>query len=117
MTHYLSCGLHAVTSKRRFVEELTDGEALDDVYLATEKQLRAKRNGNLYLQMMLRDRTGAIGARLWNVSEAQGRTFEEGDFVQARGKVQLFQGSLQVILSALERVPQSQVELADFLPH
>jgi 3'-5' exoribonuclease len=31
--------------------------------------------------------------------------------------VQLFQGSLQVILSGLERVPQAQVELADFLPH
>jgi 3'-5' exoribonuclease len=106
-----------VTSKRRFVEELTDGEALDDVYLATEKQLRANRNGNLYLQMMLRDRTGAIGARLWNVTEAQGRSFEEGDFVQARGKVQLFQGSLQVILNSLERVQQPQVELADFLPH
>ncbi len=105
------------TSKRRYVEELTDGESLDEVYLATEKQLRANRNGNLYLQLMLRDRTGAIGARLWNVNEAQGRSFEEGDFVHARGKVQLFQGALQVILSALERVDPSRVSIADFLPH
>src|SRR3954454_4660706 len=114
MTHYLSCGRHAVTSKRRFVEELTDGEALDEVYLATEKQLRANRNGNLYLQLVLRDRTGAIGARLWNVGEPQARTFEEGEFVRARGKVQMFQGALQVILNALDRVPPSEVELADF---
>ncbi len=106
-----------VTTKRRFVEELIDGENLDEVYLATEKQLRANRNGNLYLQIMLRDRTGAIGARLWNVTEAQGRTFEEGEFVHARGKVQLFQGSLQVILNSLERVAPDRVELADFLPH
>jgi 3'-5' exoribonuclease len=105
------------TIKRRYVEELTDGENLDEVYLATEKQLRANRNGNLYLQLMLRDRTGVIGARLWNVGEAQARTFEEGDFVHARGKVQLFQGALQVILNSLDRVGPERVELADFLPH
>lgn len=105
------------TSKRRFIEELTDGENLDEVYLATDKQLRANRNGNLYLQLMLRDRSGSIGARLWNVGEAQARTFEEGDFVRARGKVQLFQGSLQVILNSLERVATGVVEIGDFLPH
>jgi 3'-5' exoribonuclease len=105
------------SSKRRFVEELTDGENLDEIYLATEKQLRANRNGNLYLQLMLRDRSGAISARLWNVGEAQARSFEEGDFVHARGKVQLFQGALQVILNSLERVGADRVELVDFLPH
>jgi 3'-5' exoribonuclease len=104
------------TTGRRFVAELTDGENLDEVYLATDKQLRANRNGNLYIQLELRDRTGSIGARLWNAGEAQTRLFDEGDFVRARGKVQLFQGSLQVILNALERVPASQVDIADFLP-
>jgi 3'-5' exoribonuclease len=106
-----------VTTKRRYVEELADGENLDEIYLATDKQLRANRNGNLYLQMMLRDRSGAISARLWNVTEAMGRTFEEGDFVHARGKVQLFQGALQAILNSLERVEAGRVELSDFLPH
>src|SRR5437764_1591791 len=105
------------SSKRRYIEELTDGENLDEIYLATEKQLRANRNGNLYLQMMLRDRTGAISARLWNVGEPQARSFEEGDFIHARGKVQLFQGALQVILNSLERVGADRVELVDFLPH
>lgn len=103
--------------KRRFVEELTDGENLDEVYLATEKQLRANRNGNLYLQLVLRDRSGAIGARLWNATENHGRLCEEGDFVRARGKVQLFQGALQVILTGIERVGPERVELGDFLPH
>ena len=51
---------------RRFVEQLRDGDSLDDVYLCTDKQLRANRNGNLYLLLELRDRTGGISARLWN---------------------------------------------------
>jgi 3'-5' exoribonuclease len=106
-----------VSSKRQYVQDLTDGEALDEVYLVHDKQLRANRNGNLYLQVELRDRTGGIGGRLWNAGEPLFRSFADGDFVQARGKVQLFQGSLQVILSALERVGEERVNLADFLPH
>jgi 3'-5' exoribonuclease len=102
---------------RRYVQHLTDGEALDEVFLVGDKQLRANRNGNLYLQLDLRDRTGGISARLWNVGEHVFRTFEEGDFLHVKGKVQLFQGALQVILSHIERVPPEQVELADFMPH
>jgi 3'-5' exoribonuclease len=102
---------------RRFVQQLTDGEPIDEVYLVTEKQLRANRNGNLYLQLELRDRSGAISARLWNAGEHLFRSFDEGDFLRVKGKVQLFQGALQMILSHLERVETEKVELADFLPH
>ena len=50
---------------RRYVQQMTDGETVEETYLVTDKQLRANRNGNLYLQMDLRDRTGSINARLW----------------------------------------------------
>jgi 3'-5' exoribonuclease len=101
---------------RRYVQLLTDGEALDEVFLVADKQLRANRNGNLYLQLDLRDRTGGISARLWNAGEHLFRSFEEGDFLRVKGKVQLFQGALQIILNHIERVPAEQVDLADFLP-
>jgi 3'-5' exoribonuclease len=101
---------------RRFVQQLGDGEAVEEVYLVSEKQLRANRKGDLYIQVELRDRTGAISGRLWNAGEQLFRTFDEGDFLQVKGKVQLFQGSLQVILSQLERVPSERVALPDFLP-
>ncbi len=45
---------------RRYVQQMADGDAVEEVYLVVDKQLRANRNGNLYLQMELRDRTGAI---------------------------------------------------------
>src|SRR3984957_1609475 len=105
----------AVTMARRFVQELTDGETLEEVYLVSEKQLRANRNGNLYIQVELRDRTGAISGRLWNAGEQLFRAFEEGDFLQVKGKVQLFQGALQIILSHLDRIESEKVELAGFL--
>ncbi|HJT79115.1 MAG TPA: OB-fold nucleic acid binding domain-containing protein, partial [Gemmataceae bacterium] len=102
---------------RRFVEQLTDGESVEDVFLVVDKQLRANRNGNLYLQLDLRDRSGAINARLWNAGEHLFRSFEAGDFLHVKGKVQLFQGALQMILSHVERVAPEKVELTDFLPH
>jgi 3'-5' exoribonuclease len=102
---------------RRFVQQLQDGDSIEEVFLATDKQLRANRNGNLYLQLELRDRTGTISARLWNAGEHLFRSFEGGDFLLIKGKVQLFQGSLQMILSHLERIDTEKVDLGDFLPH
>jgi 3'-5' exoribonuclease len=102
---------------RRFVQHLADGETVDEVFLVGEKQLRANRNGNPYIQVELRDRTGTIIGRLWNAGEPLFRTFEEGDFLHVKGKAQLFQGALQVILSQIARHGPEQVELADFLPH
>ncbi len=102
---------------RRFVQELADGEAVEDVFLVSDKQLRANRNGNLYIQVDLRDRSGVINGRLWNAGEPLFRSFDVGDFVRARGKVQLFQGALQLILSHLDKYDSASVELTDFLPH
>src|SRR5438105_4635092 len=102
---------------RRYVQEMTDGDTIEEIYLATDKQLRANRNGNLYLQLELRDRTGSVSARHWNAGEPLFRSFDSGDFVLVTGKVQLFQGALQMILSHVERVPETRVDLGDFLPH
>jgi 3'-5' exoribonuclease len=102
---------------RRFVQSLNDGDSVEEIYLVTDKQLRANRNGNLFLQLELRDRTGNINARLWNAGEPLFRSFDPGDFVLTRGKIQLFQGALQMILNHVERVEAEKIDLADFLPH
>lgn len=102
---------------RRFVEHLADGETVDEVYLVVDKQLRANRNGNLYIQLDLGDRSGTINARMWNAGEPLYKSFEPGDFLLVKGKVQLFQGSLQLIANTLDKYDSNKVELTDFLPH
>jgi|SRR5579864_5993963 len=101
---------------RRYVNQLANGESVDELYLVADKQLRANRQGNLYLHLELRDKTGSVGARLWNATEGLARTFEPGDYLHVRGKVQVFQGALQMILSHVEVVASAQVEPAEFLP-
>src|SRR3954451_18409481 len=100
---------------RRYVNQLANGEAVDEAFLVADKQLRANRQGNLYLHLELRDKTGSVGARLWNATEGLARTFDPGDYLHVRGKTQVFQGALQIILSHVEVLGPGGVELEDFL--
>lgn len=101
---------------RRYVNQLSNGDSIDEPFLVADKQLRANRQGNLYLHLELRDKTGSVGARLWNATEDLARTFEPGDFLHVRGKTQIFQGSIQIILTHLEVVDPSRIEPEEFLP-
>src|SRR5262245_38598866 len=100
---------------RRFINTLSDGETIEEIFLLADKQLRANRNAALYLLVELRDKTGAISARMWNVTEAATAHFNAGDYVHVKGKVQLYQGALQMIVSHIQPVPAERLDPADFL--
>jgi len=100
---------------RRFVSQLAHQESVSQIFLASEKQLRPNRNGNLYLQLDLSDRSGSIGARMWNASEQDYRGFENGDYVRVEGSTQLFQGSIQLIATSIRKAPTSDVNPDDFM--
>jgi 3'-5' exoribonuclease len=100
---------------RRFVSDLGHQENIDQVFLASQKQMRPNRNGNLYLQVELSDRTGAISARMWNASDADYRSFEDGDLVRVEGATQIYQGGLQLIATSVCRARADEVDMADFM--
>ncbi len=99
---------------RRYVCQLGHNEQISQVFLASDKQLRPNRNGNLYLQLQLSDRSGAIAARLWNASENDYRAFENGDYVKVEGNTQLFQGNMQLIATAIRRARPDEIDEVDF---
>jgi 3'-5' exoribonuclease len=101
---------------RRYINQLNAQETINEIFLAADKQLRPNRNGNLYLQVELRDRTGAIGARLWNATELIYNSFENGDFIRVEGTTQVYQGAIQMIASRIDRVTADEVDHADFMP-
>ena len=101
---------------RRYISELSHQEAVDQVFVANDKQLRTNRNGNLYLQVELSDRTGSIAARIWNASETLYKSFDNGDYVHVEGTAKLFQGAMQIIATKLRKVDPAEVDEADFVP-
>ncbi len=100
---------------RKYVRELTDGEAVDQVFLASEKQLRTNRNGNLYLQVRLSDKTGSLTSMLWNAHQRHYDCFENGDYLNVKGTSQVFNGNMQVLAKEVAKVSSSDVDEADFI--
>jgi 3'-5' exoribonuclease len=100
---------------RRFITQLADQEKVDQVFLVSEKQLRANRNNNLYLQMRLADRTGSVTGMLWNANDHLYGLFNNGDFLRVQGTAQVYNGALQMIVNRIERVEAETVDQADFV--
>lgn len=100
---------------RRYVSQLAHNEQVKEVFLASDKQLRPNRNGNLYLQLGLSDRSGGIATRMWNASESDYKAFENGDYVLVEGATQLFQGNMQMIASSIRKARPDEVDEADFM--
>ena len=100
---------------RRFAKELGDGEVVDQVFLASEKQLRTNRNGNLYLQVRLSDKTGSLTAMLWNANQKHYDGFDNGDFIRVKGNAQLFNGGMQILVKEIDKSSESAIDPADFV--
>lgn len=78
------------------INEFKEGADIRGFFLCVEKHLRNTRSGDLYLDMVLRDRTGQIIAKLWNdVSEYQDK-FSAGDAVVVAGNVDVYLDKLQL---------------------
>ena len=99
----------------RYINQLEDGEQIDEVYIASEKQLRPNRNGNLYLQMRLSDKTGSLTAMLWNANQSHYNSFDNGDFVRIQGTSQVYNGGMQVLAKGVRKADSSHVNEDDYV--
>jgi 3'-5' exoribonuclease len=100
---------------RRFITELGERETLDQTFLAADKQLRANRQGNLYLQVRLSDRTGSLTAMLWNAQEHVYGSFENGDYVRVVGTTQFYNNAMQMIMNRIERANPRDIDESEFI--
>ena len=96
------------------IVELADGQQLQQPFRAADKQLRVNRQGGKYILLRLADRTGVIAGMLWNADERIFDSFDRGDYVFCRGRTQIHNGALQVIVSEIERMDSSEIDVADF---
>jgi 3'-5' exoribonuclease len=96
------------------VSELADGQQVEQSFRAADKQLRVNRQGGKYILLRLADRSGILAGMLWNADEKQFDSFDRGDYVFCRGRTQIHNGALQVIVSDIERMDPSEVEPSDF---
>ena len=101
---------------KQMIDELQPGQPVDSVFLVGEASVRTTRTGNSYLNVLLRDSTGHIPGRLWEVSEPFASSIAQDDFVNVKGKVETYQNQLQINIKMLTRADTEGLRLGDFLP-
>ena len=104
-----------MVSLRKFVNQLGEREQIDQVFLVADKQLRANRNGNLYLQLRLNDKTGSLTGMLWNATDQVFNSVQTGNYLRVQGTTQLYNGQMQMIITRIEPADQRQVDDEDFI--
>lgn len=94
------------------------GDRIEGVFLVENASLKTARNGKLFITMTLRDHTLGLKAVRWESSQEEFRALEKNPFLRIQGRVEEYQGNLQLILDQLEPLSASEVGLqaAEFLP-
>jgi 3'-5' exoribonuclease len=85
-------------------------------FLVSSKQVKSKKSGEPYLDLMLADRTGHLGAKMWdNVAEVEG-TFSQDCILKIKGVVNRYNGRWQLTIHKLRKMEESEIDFTDFLP-
>ena len=48
------------------IDKFKEGDSIQGFYLCFEKHIRHSRNGDLFIDVRLRDKTGSINAKIWD---------------------------------------------------
>lgn len=96
-----------------FIAGLQPGPVHAVYQVASAKTLKA-RNGKPYLAMTLRDNSGRIDAKRWDVSDEQAAKAKTGAFVEIQGEVELYRNTPQVVVRALREAAPEDIDPAAF---
>jgi 3'-5' exoribonuclease len=101
---------------RRNVDQIASGDRIEQLFLLTQPQLRSTSRGDYYIAAFLQDRTRKVNSRMWQATEAIYNSLPQEGFVWVKGRAELYQNELQIVIDAIQPVPVEQVDLEDFLP-
>jgi 3'-5' exoribonuclease len=106
----------ATANGRPAVAELRPGQSFEGRYACVRKDRLTARNGSPYLSLELRDRSGAIPARVFREVDRVSARFDAGDAVRVRGRAERFRGDLTAELDDVRRLDAGEYEASEFLP-
>jgi 3'-5' exoribonuclease len=98
------------------IATLRAGDDVQGVFACTRKERLMSRAGTPYLALELRDRTGALPARIFRDADVAAARFDRGDLVRVAGRVERFRDELQLDLRSIGRAAPDDADPASFLP-
>ncbi len=101
--------------KQSFVAQLTPDHPVDSTFLVQSKEKKTAQSGSAYLDVQLRDASGAIKAKLWDC-ERYPSDFEVDDVVRVAGQVESYRGTPQIKIRHITRCAPYEYDLGDYFP-
>ncbi len=93
-----------------------ENKVITSSFVVASKQVKNKKSGEPYLDLLLADRSGQIAAKMWdNVGEAL-NAFEQDDFLKVKGLINKYNNRWQLTLHKVRRMEEAEVDPADYLP-
>jgi 3'-5' exoribonuclease len=104
----------------QLIAQLKEGAQVKQCFLVRQVESRTTKTGKPFLTLVLGDVSGTIGAKVWeDVLKRCPGPFTASDFVAVQGRVEPYQGELQINVQYLNTVEALQAlgrELPDFDP-
>jgi 3'-5' exoribonuclease len=79
----------APTAKTYFIRDLEAGQAVESIFLVTQRSLHKKKNGEDFLRLALRDCTGTLPAVCWDNAAGLHELASPGAAVRAGGRYEV----------------------------
>jgi len=93
-----------------------ENQTITSNFVVAAKQVKNKKNGELYLSVTLADCSGQIQANMWdNVADAL-NAFNQDDFIKVKGMVQKYNGRWQLTIHKLRKLADTEIDYTDYLP-
>jgi len=102
--------------KKTFVKDIKEKDQVSGAFLAAKKETGIGKTGKPYLVIRLMDSTGNIEARIWDNAEGAAKRFDKDDVVSIKGYAVAYQGGIQLNVSDIYALPDSDYSIRDFLP-
>ncbi len=101
--------------KKQFVNQLNAKDDVLSPFLVKYISSSEGKDGKSYLNIILADNSGEIEARKWHGAETIIGQIRSGDVVIVNGKMNQFQGRLQMIVSELSKLTEDQIKREDYI--
>ncbi|MBC7539063.1 MAG: HD domain-containing protein [Bacteriovorax sp.] len=102
-------------NKTQFISQLNAKGDVLSPFLVKYISTAEGKDGKTYLNVILADNSGEIEARKWQGAELAMQRINAGDVVIVNGKINLFQGRIQLIIQEMSKLDESQIKREDYI--
>lgn len=102
-------------NKTQFVSQLNAKDEVLSPFLVKYIATAEGKDGKTYLNVVLADNSGEIEARKWQGAELTKQKINAGDIVIVNGKVNQFQGRIQLIIQEMSKLDETQFNREDYI--